>query len=92
MKRIERKLFRINDELAALQRAEELAVEELYYHRHLNDDTQRDALVSGNPIDRADARETAGDVARFERHISELGQKRARLEEQRAKLLRKMAD
>ena len=70
MKRIERKLFRLGDQIAALRRAEELAAEELVYHEHLDDDTQRDAAVSGNPIDRADARETSGDVARFRRQTT----------------------
>lgn len=92
MKRIERKLFRIGDEIAALQRAEELAIEELQYHQHLNDDTQRDALVSGSPIDRADARETASDVARFEKHIEDLRKQRADLEAKRTRLLDKLTD
>jgi len=90
MQRIERKLFRLQDEIAALERAERLAREELGYHQHLNDDAQRDAVVSDLPIDRADARETAGDVARFERHIAMLRKKRARLEEQRKMLLARL--
>jgi hypothetical protein len=92
MKRIERKLFQIGDEIAALQHAEDLAAEELNIHRHLNDDTQRDAVVSGSPIDRSDARETAADVARFERHLEQLRLRRARLEAKRAKLLGKLAE
>lgn len=92
MKRIERRLFRLIDEIAALQRAEELAAEELHYHRHLNDDTQRDAMVSGNPIDRADARETASDVARFEKHIDDLRAQRVKLEGKRDRLLGKLSD
>jgi hypothetical protein len=92
MKRTERKLFQLGDEIVALQRAEELAAEELVYHEHLNDDTQRDAAVSGNPIDRADARETSGDVARFRRHLDDLRLRREKLEAQREKLVRKLAD
>lgn len=92
MKRIERRLFQIIDEIGALQRAEYLAAEELGYHHHLDDDTQRDAAVSGSPIDRADARETASDVARFERYLEDLRAKRARLEEKRDKLLARLAD
>ena len=46
--------------------------EELQVHRHIDEDAQRDAAVSGNPLDRADARETAGDVARFEAVIADL--------------------
>ncbi len=90
MGRIEEKLFRLNDEIAALRRDEELAREELVFHRHLNDDAARDAAVSGSPIDRADARETAGDVARMERHIGKLARSREKLEAQRDKLLRKL--
>ena len=91
MKRIERRLFRLGDELAAIERALHLANEELVYHEHLNDDTQRDAAVSGSPVDRADARETASDVARFERHIEQLRSKQQKLQAQRAKLARKLS-
>ena len=92
MKRIERKLFKLSDEIAALERAEVLASEELIYHEHLNDDTQRDAAVSGSPIDRADARETASDVARFSKHVHDLRRKRLKLEGKRTKLLARLND
>ncbi len=92
MKRIERKLFRLADEIEALQSAEQLAAEELVYHEHLDDDTQRDAAVSGSPVDRADARETAADVARFRRHLEQLRRRRASLENKREKLLNRLAD
>jgi hypothetical protein len=92
MKRIERKLFRIGDEIQKLEEAERLAREELIYHQHLNDDAQRDAAVSGSPLDRADARETAGDVDRFERHLSRLRSQRERLEAKRRRLLRRFGD
>lgn len=90
MKRIERKLFQIGDEIEALGRAEELAMEELIYHQHLNDDAQRDAAVSGHPIDRADARETGGDVTRFEKHLDDLRGKRAKLEAKRQRWLKRL--
>lgn len=92
MKRIERKLFQIADQIAAVEKAERLAEEELIYHEHLNDDTQRDAAVSGSPIDRADARETAGDVARFRQHLEELRANREKLEAKRQRLLEKLRD
>ncbi len=92
MKRIERKLFQIGDEIRALQEAERLAQEELIYHQHLNDDAQRDAAVSGSPIDRADARETASDVDRFERHLGKLRAQRERLEAKRQRLLDRLGN
>lgn len=90
MRRIEKRLFQLNDEIAAAVRVERLAEEELIFHQHLNDDAQRDAAVSGSPIDRADARETSGDVARFERHIVKLRKRRSKLETERDKLLKKL--
>lgn len=92
MKRIERRIFELGDEIDALVRAELLASEELIYHEHLNDDAQRDAAVSDNPLDRSDARETAGDVARFERHLDHLRAKTAKLEAKRLRLIRKLTD
>ncbi len=90
MRRLERKLFRINDEIAALGEAERLATEELGFHRHLDDDARRDAAVSGSSLDRSDARETSSDVARFERHVAGLRRRRERLEARRARLLARL--
>lgn len=92
MKRIERKLFEIGDEINRLAQAEQLAKEELIYHEHLNDDAQRDAAVSGSPLDRSDARETASDVSRFERHLADLHAKRQKLEQKRQKLLDRLSN
>lgn len=91
MKRTERILFRIGDELAALDESIRLAREELIFHDHLNDDAQRDAVVSDSPLDRSDARETAGDVQRMVNHIESLEANRRRLELRRQKLLKKLS-
>ena len=88
--RTERKLLAIGDRLAAIDRAVAQAHSELSIHRHLDDDAQRDAAVSGHPIDRADAKQTASDVARFERIIAKLAAERRRLERRRERLLRKL--
>ncbi|MEA2001983.1 MAG: hypothetical protein U9N84_08885 [Actinomycetota bacterium] len=92
MRRIESKLFQLSDEIRAIEQAELLASEELIYHQHLNDDAQRDAAVSDHPVDRADARETASDVARFERHLTDLQQERAKLETKRTKLIERLGN
>ena len=89
--RIERKLFRLNDEIAGLMEEERLVLEELTYHRHIADDAQRDAVVGGSD-DRAFAREIEGDVPRFERVLRELRTRRARLEDRRADLLARLED
>jgi hypothetical protein len=87
----EERIFRINDEIAALRRDEYLASEELIMLGHLDDDAQRDAAVSGSPIDAADARETAGDVARMERHVADLRAAREHLEHKRDRMLEKFS-
>jgi hypothetical protein len=87
MRRIEKKLFAIGDRLAIISRELHLAGEELTYHRHLDDDARRDAAVSGSPLDRADARETSSDVARFEDLIARLETEREALEAHRARLV-----
>ena len=92
MKRTERALFRLGDEIAALDQAIYLAREELVFHDHLNDDAQRDAAVSESPIDRSDARETAGDVLRIRAHIASLEKRRLKLDEKRNRLLEKLVD
>lgn len=92
MKRTERTLFRLGDEIAALDRAIHLAREELIFHDHLNDDAQRDAAVSESPLDRSDARETAGDVHRMLAHIADLEKRRAKLDAKRERLLKKLAE
>jgi len=90
IKRRERKLLGIMDRLGAIEQELVLAREELIYHQHLDDDARRDAAVSDSPVDRADARETAGDVARFERLIERLERERADLGRRRALLLEKL--
>lgn len=88
--RKERKILRLNDQIAASQYEEELVREELIMHEHINDDAQRDAIVSNNPIDVADAKETAGDVARAQSVIDKLQRDRATLIVKRDGLLSRL--
>ncbi len=90
MSRLERKIFRLGDQIAAIERQEALVSEELAIHRHLHDDAQRDAVVSDHPLDRADARDTGADVARFERALEDLRLRRLKLVERRDRLLRRL--
>lgn len=88
---LERRILRLNDDLAKLRSERELVAEELRFHQHLNDDAQRDAAVSEHPLDRSDARATGSDVARFERSLSDLDDRLDRLAAKRDKLLGKLA-
>jgi hypothetical protein len=89
MSRITQRLFRINDELERLRDEERLTVEELNMLEHIDDDAQRDAAVGG-PLERDEARVTAGDVARFRKNLADLEQRRVRLEAKRDRLLRRL--
>jgi hypothetical protein len=90
VKRVERRLLKIADELEALAQEEALVAGELEMHRHLDDDAQRDAAVHDTPGDRAEAYETRKDVARFRRTLERISERRARLEQEREALVRRL--
>lgn len=90
MARRHQRLFRLNERLDRLAAEERQASAELEVHRHLDDDARRDAAVSGSPLDREDARDTAGDVARFEKVVAGLRRRRERLQAKRDRLLARL--
>ncbi|HEY6635009.1 MAG TPA: hypothetical protein VI141_05275 [Acidimicrobiia bacterium] len=89
MKRIHRRLFRLNDQIAKLQADAEKVAAELEFHRSINDDAQRDAAV-GNYIDREEAGLTAADVRRFERTWDDIEARTGELVAKRDRLLAKL--
>lgn len=91
MNRIEKKIFRINDQIRDIERELELTRAELDYHRSINEDAQRDA-AAGNYIDREEAGLTRGDVRRFERTIEKLIVRKEKLEDRRVTLLDRLPE
>lgn len=91
MRRVERKIMKLNDEVAQLREDLRLLSEELNYHQHLDDDAQRDAAF-GDAEDRALAYETKNDRLRFERLVREVGESIARTEIRRNRLLDHLGD
>lgn len=89
MQRLERKILKLNDKLAALAEEHRLVLEELSYHRHINDDAQRDAVI-GNSDDRSFAKASARDVERFERAADNLGARIEKTTVERDRLLRRL--
>ncbi len=89
VKRAHRKIFRLNEKIAALESEIAGTRAELDYHRSINEDAQRDAAV-GNYIDREEAGATAADVARFERTLSNLNARLRGLVEKRDRLLERL--
>lgn len=86
MKRVHRRLFRLNDRIAALTAEAEQVAAELGFHRSIDEDARRDAAV-GNYIDREEAGLTAADVRRFEKTLAGLEAKKTRLVAKRDRLL-----
>ena len=91
MRRIERKIMKTNDQLAALREDLRLLTEELNYHQHLDDDAQRDAAL-GDAEDRALAYETNNDRLRFERLVRETQARIDKTEVRRARFLTDLGD
>lgn len=89
MRRIEKKLFRLTDEIAALAAEEQRLKAELAEHQRLHDDARLDA-VDGDAEDRAVFREIQPDVDRFRRAVDDVRTRRALLEGKRAELLAKL--
>ena len=89
VKRIHRRLFRLNEKIIELERETRQVEAELEYHRAINEDAQRDAAI-GNYIDREEAELTAADVRGFEKVIDELEERRAKLVEKRDTLLQRL--
>jgi len=91
LKRIHRRIFRLNDMIDSLDREISLVEAELGHHRSINEDAQRDASV-GNYIDREEAGLTAGDVRRFQKTITDLQTRRTKLVERRELLVAQLPD
>lgn len=87
-------LDRIKAMTAAIEeydKALALSEAELGMLTHIDDDAQRDALVSDHAEDRQAARMTASDVARLRRHIDKLVGERSKLVRKRAKAIDKLS-
>lgn len=91
VKRVHRRIFRLNDKIAVLESEARQVAAELEYHRSINDDAQRDAAV-GNYIDREEAGATAADVRRFEKTLADLNAKVEKLTAKRDALLASFPD
>jgi hypothetical protein len=89
VRRLERRLFKLNDEIARLRREVELAEGELNVHRHLADDAARDAAVYEG-TERAEARAANKDVAALERAVARGQRGLERAEVKRVELLRRL--
>ncbi len=85
------KIHALNAQIAAVDAEIDLARSELGMLEHLADDAARDAAVSGNYEDRADAKMTRADVVRCEKRIESLHRDRRKLVRKRDRLVDKLA-
>jgi len=81
----------INAQISALELQIGQVEVEAEILRHIDDDARRDAAVSENYDDRAAAKMTHSDVARMDKHVSDLERAHAKLAAKRDKLIRKLA-
>ncbi|MBA3361302.1 MAG: hypothetical protein LC739_00230 [Actinobacteria bacterium] len=84
MRRVEKKLLKVLDELEALATQRRLVEAELEAHRHINDDAQRDAAMG---IDRLEALSTRAEVTRFKRLAQDIALRQRQLEETKTRLM-----
>lgn len=77
------RIHSLNALIAALDGDIEQARAELGMLAHIDDDAQRDAAVTEHVEDRQDARMTASDVKRMNRHIDKIEAKRAKMARKR---------
>ena len=91
LKRVHRRIFRINEQIARIEEEATQVRAELEMHRSIDDDAQRDAAI-GNYIDREEAGLTSADVRRFERTLDLIEAQRERLVRKRDVLLARLPD
>lgn len=91
LKRVHRRIFRLNEQIAQIEEEASQVQAELEMHRSIDDDAQRDAAV-GNYIDQEEAGLTSADVRRFERILALIEERRARLVRKRDLLLARLPD
>lgn len=91
LKRVHRRLFRINEQIAKIDKEARQVRAELEMHRSIDEDAQRDAAI-GNHIDREEAGLTASDVRSFERILAMIEERRARLVRKRDSLLARLPE
>ena len=91
MRRKERRVLALTDEIARLHDTLDQVHAELNLLEHLQDDAVRDAAVGG-PLEREDARDGARDVARFRKLAVELSGQIETLDAKRVRLLAGLTD
>lgn len=84
MKRIERRIFQLNDQLTSLASEQAVVEAELSALRLIDEDAQRDAAIG---YDRLEATSTRGDVRRFERALEAIARRRSDLADRRQRLI-----
>lgn len=81
----------INAQIVTLDEQIAQAEAELSMLEHIDDDAQRDAIVTERYEDRSTARMTHADVARLERHVRNMQRNQKRLVGTRDRLIRRLA-
>ena len=91
LKRVHRRIFRLNEQIAKIDEEANQVQAELDMHRSIDEDAQRDAAV-GNYIDREEAGLTSSDVRSFEKILAMIEERRERLVKKRDRLLARLPE
>jgi flagellar biosynthesis chaperone FliJ len=81
----------LNAQISVLDQQIDQTIVEVSMLAHIDDDAQRDAVVSERYEDRVAAKMTRSDVIRIETHLASLERDRSKLVHKRDKLIRKLA-
>jgi hypothetical protein len=81
----------LNAQISVLDQQIDQTTVEASMLAHIDDDAQRDAVVSERYEDRVAAKMTRSDVTRIETHLANLERDRSKLAHKRDKLIRKLA-
>jgi flagellar motility protein MotE (MotC chaperone) len=89
LRKIERSLFRLSDQISDVKTEIQAIAEEFRFHADLHDDAENNA-VAGHAEDRVHFGEIKGDKDRFAKAVAKAEDRLAKLESKRDKLLREL--
>lgn len=89
LRKIERALFRLNDQISETRKEIEAVAEEFRFHAGLHDEAEHNA-IAGHAEDRVHFGKISGDRDRFARAVAKTEERLVKLERKRDKLLEEL--
>ena len=89
MRKIERMLFRLNDQISETRKEMEAVAEEFRFHAGLHDEAKHNA-IAGHAVDRVHFGKIKGDRDRFARAVAKTEERLGKLERKRDRLMQEL--